>query len=214
MPFRHLHTLVTLAMLLLLAGGLGLRGSVGWWLGLHSLKYPSASEEVKSRRPTVDMVWRLCGGCRRDLLGGTMLHITLPFSVVRLSLPAFTCLLFGGRRGGLGVLLGSAWHGFVAFAKPLLGACPRARGRCTPTICLVRWLVALWLGVARLCDFGQAVARCLPSCTGTVRPHHSFGGVGGGFVACCMLRSPVRVGSTLHAMACQPATSLRCLFVA
>ena len=78
-----------------------------------------------------------------------MLHITFPFLLVRLSLPAFHLSPpFGGRWGGLG---GLTWCGSALwlFAKPLLGACPRARGRCALTIRLVGWVVALWLAFGR-----------------------------------------------------------------
>ena len=79
-----------------------------------------------------------------------MLYITFPLLLVRLSLPAFH--LSPPFRGAVGMdwgCFGLVWHGFVAFAKPLLGACPRARGRCDLTIRLVGWVVALWLAFGR-----------------------------------------------------------------
>ena len=81
---------------------------------------------------------------------------------------------------------GLVWHGFVAFAKPLLGACPRARGRCTLTIRLVRWSVALWLVSDDGCGNPYLLSDDLPTCylPASLRPHHLFGGVGCGFVAC------------------------------
>ena len=86
-----------------------------------------------------------------------------PSSLFVCPCPRFTCHPLGGRWGGLG---GSylVWHGFVAFAKPLLGACPRARGRCALTIRLVGWVVALWLVLDDGCGNPYLLSDDLPTC--------------------------------------------------